>query len=157
MRDIDSITIKSDGMNTLMKRKNVFPDFRWIDDFWDDSGRFFKSQMPEFNTPAVNVIETPTEFTMEFGVPGMERSDFDLKVENGLLKLSAEKTTEQNDVDGDFKRREFNYQSFERSFWLPETILTEEIKASYENGILKVVLPKKVEAEKAIQNKIEVN
>jgi HSP20 family protein len=113
--------------------------------------------MPEFNTPAVNVIETPTEFTMEFGVPGMERSDFDLKVENGLLKLSAEKTTEQNDVDGDFKRREFNYQSFERSFWLPETILTEEIKASYENGILKVVLPKKVEAEKAIQSKIEVN
>ena len=144
-------------MNKPMKRKSLFPDFRWIDDIWDDAGRLFTPAMPELTTPAVNVVETPEAFTMEFGVPGMDKQDFDLKIENGCLMLSAEKRTESEEEDENFKRREFNFTSFKRSFWLPENVRAEEIKATYDNGILKVWLPKKVVGDKPLQSKIEVN
>ena len=98
------------------------------------------------NTPAVNIKENEKDFEIEFAVPGMKKEDFDIEVENELLTISAEVDGEKNVTDDNYTRREFSYSSFKRSFTLPETIDEDKIKATYQDGVLKLSLPKREEA-----------
>ena len=93
--------------------------------------------------PTVNVIENDKDFKLEMAVPGMEKKDFRIHVENDMLTVSSEKKEETNEKKENYTRREFSYTSFSRSFRLPENCLAEKIDAKYENGILKLILPKK--------------
>ena len=73
----------------------------------------------------------------------MEKQDFEVKVEGEFLVISSEKEQRaEQETDGKYLRKEFNYATFSRSFRLPESVQAEKIKASYENGVLKLTLPK---------------
>lgn len=97
----------------------------------------------DITMPAVNVTEKEDSWKMEAAVPGMEREDFDIKVDKGVLKISAEKKSMKEEKVENVMRKEFNYSSFSRSFWLPENVMVDQIEAHYENGILSVLIPKK--------------
>jgi HSP20 family protein len=99
--------------------------------------------------PAVNVRETDNEFIVEVAAPGMERKDFKVDYQNGRLTISSEKKEESKDEkDGKVTRREFNYQSFQRVFNVPEDMVNvDDISAKYTDGILYITLPKKDEVK----------
>lgn len=97
--------------------------------------------------PAVNIKENDEGFSLDFMVPGMKKEDFKINLENDVLKVSAELKEEKEEDNQGYYRKEFAFGSFCRSFTLPESVDSENIKASYENGILTVGLPKKEEAK----------
>jgi HSP20 family protein len=109
------------------------------------------------NMPAVNVKETDKAFVLEVAVPGMKKDDFKLEMKDGMLIISAETEIEKEEKDENYTRKEFNYSSFSRSFWLPENVKTDDIKANYKEGMLLVTLPKEkiklVEKAKMIEVK----
>lgn len=100
------------------------------------------------NIPAVNIKETDTAFNLELAAPGKTKEDFIIEIDHNVLTIASEtkNETEQTDNNGRYTRREFSYSSFRRAFTLPETVNTDTINASYENGVLLVTLPKKEEA-----------
>ncbi len=106
--------------------------------------------------PAVNVSETKDQFMLEVAVPGLKKEDIHLKVEEETLIISAKKEAETEETKNNYTRREFDFSNFERRFQLNETIDAEHIKASFENGILNIVLPKIVEETKDTNRKIEI-
>lgn len=100
--------------------------------------------------PAVNVKETNDAFAIEVAAPGMKRDDFTVQLQNNVLTISSElqEQKEEKDQNGDYTRREFSYQSFQRSFSLPENrVEGSKISARYTDGILHVVIPKREEAK----------
>jgi HSP20 family protein len=101
--------------------------------------------------PAVNILETKDDFKLEVAAPGFGKGDFDIKVENNLLTISAKREQKTENTDERFTRREFRYETFTRSFNLPQTVNQNEVAAVYENGILNVTLPKKEEAKPAVK------
>lgn len=98
---------------------------------------------PRQNSPAVNIHETKDAWHLELNAPGNNKEDFKIQLEKGLLTISFEKQEETKSEDYKTIRREFSSSSFKRSFSVDEKINTENIQAKYENGILKVLLPKK--------------
>ena len=110
-----------------------------------------------FSIPAVNISENLTNFVVELAAPGLHKEDFTIEVEEDTLKIASKKV-EENKEENDlkFKKREFNYRNFQRSFKLPENIKTEEIQANYENGVLRVTLPK-MEEKKAFKKMVEIS
>ena len=94
---------------------------------------------------------------MEVAAPGFEKGDFKLEVDHDLLTISSEKKVENETKDGEqFTKREFSYQSFSRSFTLPNTADGERIEANYDNGILRITIPKKEEAKPKPSRVIEI-
>lgn len=95
------------------------------------------------NVPSVNVAEHDQNFKIELAAPGLEKKDFKISVDNGMITISAEKKEETKEEKENYMRREFSYNKFTRTFRLPENCLTEKIDAKYENGVLRLLLPKK--------------
>ncbi len=134
---------------TLVKRSN-FPSLlneRWLTDFMD-TDRFFDSDLLKMTyappLPLVNILEEEKEFLLEMAAPGMTKKDFHINIDNGVLTISAENKVEKEEVKKDFTRKEFSFNSFTRSFTLPENASDEKIDATYENGILKLHIGKKM-------------
>jgi len=131
---------------TLVKFKK--PRLPWYDSMFTDllgSDRLLTDDFLMENKwiPAMNIKETEDLFEIEMAAPGFTKKDFEISVENGFLKISAENSEEMKKEEGDYTRREFNYNSFLRSFTLPENVNEEEmIDATYNRGILKLVLNK---------------
>jgi len=126
---------------------------RLLDDFWGSSlSNFFDAPFFGESQPSLNVKETDEAYTLELAVPGMPKDAFDINVDNGLLRLKAEHKHEDNQEDDNYVRREFSYQSFERSFQLPDDVDSEAIHASYTDGVLHIELPRV--AEKAKPHKV---
>ena len=96
------------------------------------------------NNPAVNVKDSDNEFVIELAAPGLVKEDFNIELDNDVLVISSNTTSKK---EGNYTRKEFNYTTFKRTFTLPDTINAAEINASYVNGVLEVVLPKKEEAK----------
>ena len=133
-------------MSLLVKRNgNGFmrPFGSLIADLFDNNSFWEKEFMSGVSIPAVNVRETNENFEIEMAIPGLRKEDLDIKIENGLLSISSEQKSEQEENEENFTRKEFNYSSFKRSFNLPENVDQEDINASYSEGILTVVLAKK--------------
>jgi len=100
--------------------------------------------------PAVNVRETNDQFMIEVAVPGMKREDFKVELDNNVLTISSskEENRQEKGYQGEFTRREFSYQAFQRSFSLPEAKVDGgKISAKYTDGILYVTVPKREEAK----------
>lgn len=129
----------------------------WIDEF------FGRDLLPDFSTntgvsmPAVNIKETAEAFEIEVAAPGLEKSDFNIDLENNQLTISAEKEQKHEEKDKKFMRREFSYTSFKRSFILPNSANQEQIQANHENGVLKITVKKKDEAIAKPAKKIEIS
>jgi HSP20 family protein len=133
----------------------------YVPAYWDDffNDRFFnqvKSTSCTGSNPAVNVSEDDKGYTIEVAAPGIDRKDFSLEIENDVLVISVGKKEGREENKPNFLRREFNYESFKRSFQLPETVDQEKIKATHEAGILKLTLPKKEEEVQKAPRQIEV-
>lgn len=121
---------------------NIFDDF-FNDGFLDIPPFFaFANQKGAF-IPNVNVIENKDNFEIELAAPGLQNEDFNAEVKNGVLTISAEKEEEIKEEDKNFRKREFSYSSFSRSFVLPDNVAADKIDGHYKNGILKLSLPKK--------------
>jgi HSP20 family protein len=127
-----------------------------LSDFFDGD-RFFDSDwMRKQSVPAVNVKENETNFEIEVAAPGLTKKDFKLTAENGILTITSEKQEEREEKEKEYTRREFSYRSFSRSFTLPENTNEDEIKANYEDGILKLHVAKKVIGQPKHKKAIEV-
>lgn len=127
------------------RRKRFLPDL-W-EDFFND--RLFENSFFDGNrlnlsiVPDANIIENPNDFQIELAAPGLEKKDFKIEMKNGSVCISAEKEEEKKENNKNFRRREFSFSSFSRTFTLPDNILKDKIDAKYENGVLKLTLPKK--------------
>ncbi|HYF30711.1 MAG TPA: Hsp20/alpha crystallin family protein [Chitinophagaceae bacterium] len=99
--------------------------------------------------PAVNIKETKDSFVVEMAAPGMTKKDFKVELDGNLLTISSERTMEQQDNENEkYSRREFSYQSFQRTFNLPKDVVdAENIQAKYTDGVLQLVIPKREEAK----------
>lgn len=132
---------------------------RLFDDFFNSSMEdFFNGGFLPTDQPSVNVLEKEKAYVVELAAPGMQKGDFDVQLEEGMLRIKAqsEHKQEEEKEDGQYVRREFSYQSFERSFALPEQIDKDHIEASYTDGVLTVHIPKQemsVEKRKMIDVK----
>jgi HSP20 family protein len=122
----------------------------FADDFFTrDFDKMFQRFEGKTTLPAVNIKETEDGFEVALSVPGFKKEDFNLKLENDRLTISAKVEENKEEKSEKYSLREFKQHAFSRSFTLPEHILTEEINAKYEDGILKVAIPKnKVVLEK---------
>lgn len=139
---------------TLLKRyENRYPSFpsfidNWLSRDWMD---WNNSNYSDTNTtlPAVNIRENENEFEIEVAAPGMRKEDFKVNLDHDILVVSSEKKEEKKEEKkGNYSRHEFSYQSFQRSFSLPEALVDgDKITASYEEGILHIHLPKREEAK----------
>lgn len=145
-----AIIRRSDFANFPSLLENFFG--RDVADFDDFSQR-------RGNMPAVNIKESDSEFEIDVAAPGLKKEDFKLNLENNILTISSEKEikNEEKDEKGNYARREFSYQSFSRSFTLPEMVEADKIKAKYNDGILSIHVPKKEEAKKRSPRNIDIS
>jgi HSP20 family protein len=97
--------------------------------------------------PAVNIAETENEFQIELAAPGLKKEDFKINLDKNVLTISAEKKTENVEEGKKFSKREYSYNSFNRSFTLPESADHSKIEADYTDGVLKLIVTKKEEAK----------
>jgi HSP20 family protein len=107
--------------------------------------------------PAANIIEHPDSFELDLAAPGLKKDDFKIHLENSVLTISSEVEDSKEEENKNYTRKEFHYSSFSRSFNLPKTIDLDKIKADYDNGILKVMLPKKDEAKLEVRKEIRIS
>jgi HSP20 family protein len=131
----------------------VFDEFfrPWTD--WYDTTNLMGRVL---NVPAVNISELKDEYQVSVAVPGMKKDDFTIDVEGNVLTISSEKEESTEDKDGQYTRREYNYSSFTRSFTLPDEVNKEKIEAKYEDGVLKINMPRKEEAKKLLAKQVPI-
>lgn len=122
--------------------KSIFESI-FNDDFFNDGLLSNKS------VPSVNVKENANEFLIEVASPGYKKDSFNLEIQDSYLKISSKNESKKEDKGDKWHRQEFSYSSFERTFYLPEDVNAEDIKATYNEGILNISVPKKVKVEKA--------
>jgi HSP20 family protein len=106
-------------------------------------------------TPAMDLLERDTEYEIQAELPGLDPSDVEIRLSEGMLTIRGEKTTEYSEEDVDFHRRERSYGAFQRMLRLPRGVNADDISAKFENGVLTVHLPKTAEARES-ERKIEV-
>jgi HSP20 family protein len=133
----------------------------YVPAYWDDffNDKFFnqlKNTGSGESRTAVNISEDDKGYTIEVAIPGIAKDEFNLEIENDVLTLSSEQKENKDEQKQNYLRREFNHQSFKRSFELPETIDQEQINATIDAGILTLSLPKKEEEVQKAPRQIEV-
>jgi len=138
-------------MSTLAISKSGSMQPSVFDDFFKPWNEWFENSNQggrTFNMPAVNITEHKDEYQVSLAVPGLKKDDFKINVDGNMLIISSEKEATTEDKEKKFTRKEYSYSSFSRSFTLPEEINKEKIEAKYEDGVLKLTLPRKEEAKK---------
>ncbi len=138
--------------NDFFDMDDFFDNRAWVRDMLPSS--FWNGKTAE---PALNIKETDDNFEIELAAPGFAKKDFEITIEDNYLNISAEKSRSEEEKEDNYTRREFSYNSFERSLQLPESVIQEEIKASYKDGILSFNLAKKEEAKKIPPKKVEIS
>ena len=146
--------IKINIMNIIQRKTPYFPSL--FNDFFNrEFGIDVTSRAHQ--TPAVNITEKNNAFFIELVAPGKEKNDFEVALEKDTLTISTISEKESNEENTLFMRKEFDYASFQRSFLVPETINTKNIKANYKNGLLSIELPKRKEAIVEPKKQIKIN
>ena len=149
-------------MNLLKRNSDVptFPSF--FDDFFTKdltNWGFNNFSTENASLPSVNIIESNDAFNVEMAAPGMYKKDFNIQLDNDVLKIAVEKEVNNNmDTDSKFVRREYNYQSFQRTFQLPKSVVeASKIEANYKDGVLNIHIPKREEAKSLPPQTIQIN
>jgi len=137
----------------LTRVNDIFPEM--LDDFfkpWNErlTGNIWGKML---TMPAVNISENKDNFLVSLAAPGLQKEDFHVDLNGNTLTISCEKEEQKEDKLEKTTRKEYSFTSFNRSFTLPEDILMEKIEATYADGILNIVLPKKEEAKKPVAQK----
>ena len=154
------VTVPNNG--TLSKNNsntNISSLSSWFDDIVNNEiPSIFKSnESLSFSLPKVNIKENAEAFTVELAVPGFKKSDFKLDLDNDVLSISTETKDEKEHKEENYTRREFGYSSFKRKFTLPDSVDDEAINASYKDGVLSILLPKKEEAKQKPVRSIKIS
>jgi len=141
-------------MLPMITRRSYKP-FLWSSLFDDD----FFPVVPSRNTsmPAVNIKEDEKKFMLDLAVPGIDKKDLKIEINEDVITISSEHKEEKEETRDDFKRREFSYTTFCRSFYLPENVNKEKIEANYKDGILSVALPKDKEEKTKLTRQINIS
>lgn len=150
-------------MNLIKRNRGQVPALHRL--FFDDIfGRdFFNWENNNFSTtsttlPSVNIKETADKYEVEVAAPGMDKNDFKITLDGNQLTISSVKENEQTTGNEKYSRREFSYQSFQRSFELPKNVVDEDkIIARYENGLLLLSIPKRDEVKPRPPRMIEIS
>ena len=151
-------------MTLVRRNRNTdwFPSMtNWFDDFMNrDLFDWSNANFSAIGTtlPAVNIKETNDHFAVEVAAPGMRKEDFKVELDNNLLTISSERKDEHVEKEGKrYSKREFSYQSFQRSFTLPQGLVKEDkIEAKYKDGVLHLLIPKTEEAKKKAPRTIQI-
>ena len=131
-------------MNLIRKQNPFFPSL--VDELFNQDRRVKTSSISS-TTPAVNLIEQDTQFLIELAAPGNKKEDFEIEIEDGILSISSSSNKEDNTSEKEtFTRHEFSYNSFRRSFTIPESVDVSSIEATYNEGVLLIKLLKLEEA-----------
>ena len=131
-------------MNLIRKQNPFFPSL--VDELFNQDRRVRTSSISS-TTPAVNIIEQDTQFLIELAAPGNKKEDFEIEIEDGILSISSSSNKEDNTSEKEtFTRHEFSYNSFRRSFTIPESVDVSSIEATYNEGVLVIKLLKLEEA-----------
>lgn len=141
----------------MLPTQFVNQDLNLLDRFFNND--MFNRDFSETNTtlPSVNIKETDDKFTVEVAAPGFEKKDFNIELDNNELCISSEKKEDNEQKEGErYTRREFSYQSFKRTFTLPNTVNGDQISARYKDGVLQVEIPKREEAKPKPPKKIAI-
>ena len=150
------IKLNSNGKNLMFPEfPSLFDDFL-TRDFFNLGSRVSSDSS---TLPSVNVKETDFAFELEMAIPGMAKKDFKIELEQDTLVISAQDETknEEKSDDGKYTRKEFSYQSFKRTFHLPENSVNDsEINANYKDGILHIYVPKKEPNKPKVSREIAV-
>ena len=131
-------------MNLIRKQNPFFPSL--VDELFNQERRVRTSSISS-TTPAVNIIEKDIQFMIELAAPGNKKEDFEIEIEDGILSISSSSNKEDNTSEKErFTRHEFSYNSFRRSFTIPESVDVSSIEATYNEGVLLIKLLKLEEA-----------
>lgn len=109
------------------------------------------------NSPAVNIREDDKNYILDFAIPGLEKKDMKIDMNEDVLTISSELKKESEENKNGYKRKEFSYSSFSRSFYIPENVNREKIEATYKDGVLTVSLPKQEEEKSKLLKTIEIS
>jgi HSP20 family protein len=146
------------GAQTLARRYERVPSL--FEDFFKPWNGWFGDEGSLLNrvlsVPAANITEDKDYYEVALAVPGMKKDDLKIDVHGNLLTISSEKVETKEENDKQFTRKEYNYSSFTRSFTLPDEVNQEKIGAKYEDGILKLTLPRREESKKFSAKQITV-
>ena len=107
--------------------------------------------------PAVNIREDDKNYILDLAIPGIDKKDLKIDINEDVLTISSETKNESEESSDGYKRKEFSYSTFCRSFYVPENVTREKIEANYKDGILSVALPKMEEEKSKINRKIEIS
>ncbi|TYC10550.1 Hsp20/alpha crystallin family protein [Bizionia gelidisalsuginis] len=132
-------------------RNLITSDFFNNDDFFDT--RLWNKKLDE---PALNVKETNDAFEVELAAPGFAKKDFEVTIDNGCLHIAAESSKSKEEKEDNYTRQEFSYNSFEKRLQLPDSVKEEDVKATYNDGVLSFNLAKKADAKKHTPKKVEI-
>lgn len=128
--------------NAITRTTGTIPGM--FDDFFKPWNEWFSTPWKGLlSVPAVNIEQHEKEFMVSLAVPGMKKEDFKIDITGNLLTISSEKEENKEEKEKEFTRREYNYSSFSRTFTLPEEVNKEGIGAKYEDGVLKLSLPRR--------------
>jgi HSP20 family protein len=107
--------------------------------------------------PAVNIREDEKNYVLDLAIPGMDKKDLKIDMNEDVLTISSESRNETEENKDGYKRKEFSYSSFCRSFYIPENVNKDKIEATYKDGILNVTLPKEEEEKSKISKEIKIS
>lgn len=129
----------------------------WLPEVFNDF--FYNNNMPKANAtaPAINVLESDKDYTVELAAPGLCRDDFEVNIDNdGDLTIKMEKKVSEKEQKAHYLRREFAYSKYEQTLILPEDVDKEKIGAKMSDGVLNITLPKLEQKTQIIARQIEV-
>ncbi|MGM0439341.1 MAG: Hsp20/alpha crystallin family protein [Patescibacteria group bacterium] len=132
-----------------------YEPFKDIENFFNDDDDWFLPVTKRETVPEMDVYETEDSIVAEISAPGMESENLDVSIEEGALRVRGDKSEEIEDEEKGYYRKEIRRGSFERVVRLPSNIDEENVQASYEDGILKIEIPKTDEVEKGRKIEIE--
>ena len=128
-------------------KTTLFPSVRSLmEDFWNP-GSVFENNFFNDQVPAVNIKEKKKHFQIELAVPGYQKDDFKISIDDRILTISAETEKNSEQEEENYTRMEFSQSSFSRSFRLPENVSEDAVDAKYQDGLLKVTLAKNGEKD----------
>ena len=141
-------------MLPTITRKSFRPFY--MSNLFDDN--FFPVLQSRSNSmPAVNIRENEKSYILDLAVPGLDKKDLKIDINEDVLTISSESKHETEENKEGYKRKEFSYSSFCRSFYIPENVSRDKIEANYKDGILTVGLPKQEEEKSKITRQINIS
>jgi len=131
-------------MSLLKKNEGGYFSFKpFVSDFFKNERISLSKMFNGEDLPAVNISENEKSYEIEVAAPGMKKDDFKVKVENGMLVITGEKKEDKEEIKKNYTRQEHYYNTFSRSFSLPDNASEDDVKATYDSGMLRIWIAKR--------------